>query len=235
MFSLQGVLIAVLMFMKTMIIARADSPFRMSNTSQKLFILALVGGTVSSQLFVLLASYSNTSQVSEFLEKTYPNMLFLLRYNFLWMLTTNRHFVGLITSIFVCIGLVFMTLLMSFIVLLFELDLQVNSMSKASNKYHKKVVFEFMGHLGISLPFYILVPLFIFVKFFLDDDTDVAVATTICFAIFVSAPIPSMIVFLLKNPVYRAFLIKEFHIPYKQKPAAKTTNSRQTQSRVQIE
>ncbi|CAL2043489.1 unnamed protein product [Caenorhabditis brenneri] len=108
-------------------------------------------------------------------------------------------------------------------------------MSKASNKYHKKVVFEFMGHLGISLPFYILVPLFIFVKFFLDDDTDVAVATTICFAFFVSAPIPSMIVFLLKNPVYRAFLIKEFHIPYKQKPAAKTTNSRQTQSRVQME
>ncbi|CAR99688.1 Protein CBG27001 [Caenorhabditis briggsae] len=234
-FALQGSLIAVLIFMKTMTIARKDSPFRMSDTGQKLFLLALVGGAVSSQLFVILASYSDPSQVSKFLSKSYPSMKFLLRYKFLWILTTNRNFVGFITSIFICIGLVFMVMLMSYIVLLFELDLQVNSMSRSTNKYQKKVVRDFLVHLGISLPFYVLTPLFIFVKFFLNDDIDVSVLTTLFFAFFVSAPIPSMLVFLLRNPVYRTFLITEFRIPVNKTPAAKTTNSRQTPSRVQME
>ncbi|UMM33470.1 hypothetical protein L5515_006939 [Caenorhabditis briggsae] len=234
-FALQGSLIAVLIFMKTMTIARKDSPFRMSDTGQKLFLLALVGGAVSSQLFVILAFYSDPSQVSKFLSKSYPSMKFLLRYKFLWILTTNRNFVGFITSIFICIGLVFMVMLMSYIVLLFELDLQVNSMSRSTNKYQKKVVRDFLVHLGISLPFYVLTPLFIFVKFFLNDDIDVSVLTTLFFAFFVSAPIPSMLVFLLRNPVYRTFLITEFRIPVNKTPAAKTTNSRQTPSRVQME
>lgn len=100
---------------------------------------------------IFTASYSSPSKIAQFLKDSYPHMKYLTAYPFLWMLTSKRNLQGFFMTIIACIGIVFMLVIILFIILVVELDLQVNTMSQASNKYHKRLLFEFMVHVSFKM------------------------------------------------------------------------------------
>lgn len=147
-FSLQGVLLVALAVLKVVAVARPHSPFKMTRRKRNTFLFLLCSLPPCSTTLVLLATQSTRSQIETFLANEHPSMMFLLRYPFIWMLTTDRHFNAFITDLLGCIGIVFMIFVMCYIILWFELDLQVNSMSRATNKYHRNMAMEFLIHVS---------------------------------------------------------------------------------------
>ncbi|CAI2354730.1 unnamed protein product [Caenorhabditis sp. 36 PRJEB53466] len=146
-FSLQGLLLIVILVIKVGAISRPNSALKMTPRGQNLFLAIVISYPIITQVITFIFSYSDRSEVALFLGEKHPLMIFLLRYPFLWMLTTTQHFVAFLSNIFVCIGVVFMIFVIFYAILLVELDLQVNSMSRASNKYHRRVIHEIVVHI----------------------------------------------------------------------------------------
>ncbi|CAI2354272.1 unnamed protein product [Caenorhabditis sp. 36 PRJEB53466] len=158
-FALQGQLLAVVMVIKVESIARPTSPFKMSLLSQSIFIFLFIFCGQFSFFLVLLASYSPPSEVLDYIARAHPSMLFLSRYPFLWMISSDRHFAAFYSMIVLDVGVVFTIFSLSYIFLMFELDLQVNILMKSMLLSCHVSLYLFMFYFGTVLNLVVLFPM----------------------------------------------------------------------------
>ncbi|CAP31193.1 Protein CBG12170 [Caenorhabditis briggsae] len=209
-FGLQGELLAILLFLKIGSVARPNSVFKLPAFFKLIFILLFISINHGFHWIVFYFTYTTRAELEIFIHDHFPYHEFLLRYQFLWMATSNKLYISLSALNLCSTGLIIVMIVLCYILVLYELEMTKSYLSKNRYQEHKRYSDEIGNHGILIFPFFAILPLCWFVQFFVLEQTDVSIPVSICFLIFITTPIPAMLFFLWRNPLYRMNFQKKF-------------------------
>ncbi|EGT44124.1 hypothetical protein CAEBREN_06500 [Caenorhabditis brenneri] len=173
-FLFQGEILALVLLFELVSVARKESFFKFSPIKISVIIIVFLGLTSSFGLIVFILSYIPRDELTYHVMKNYPHHTFVLRYDFLWMLSSNKLYIGFAMSFFCAIGIIVVSVGMVYISTYFELEKQMETMSKVVRREHQSFIDEVMDHAKLMFSFFCILPFSIFVQFFVDEETDVS-------------------------------------------------------------
>lgn len=149
-FSFQGQLLALLLFIEIQIVARPDSLFKLSKSLTLFFASGFILGNSAPLLLTVFFSHTSRSETIDYVIRSLPYHQFLLRYPFLWVLPSKKIYICLLVSIFGSVGVIILSIMIAYILVLYELERQVITMSKKTASAHKQLIDEVMLHVSHS-------------------------------------------------------------------------------------
>ncbi|CAP29858.1 Protein CBG10438, partial [Caenorhabditis briggsae] len=166
----------------------------------------------------LFANTFLASTVDVYISDNLPYHEFLRRYEFVWIMTTFKEYIGFAAVLCCSLGQIFVLVFLGYVLILYELERQATSLSKEARKEWKEFIDEIRNHGTIIVIFFCTISLSCFVQFFVKEETDVSFPVAFAFLIFVSAPIAANVLFLWNDPTYRSKLFGKFFIKNRRQP-----------------
>uniref|UniRef100_A0A1I7UBH5 G_PROTEIN_RECEP_F1_2 domain-containing protein n=2 Tax=Caenorhabditis tropicalis TaxID=1561998 RepID=A0A1I7UBH5_9PELO len=115
------------------------------------------------------------------------------------MIMSNKLYICFAVLNLCSTGLIVLVICINYILVLYELERRRAHLSKSAFQEHKVFIDEIGSHGILIFSMFVTLPCCWFVQFFVLEETDVSFMITICFLVFVSAPIPAMLSFLWRN------------------------------------
>ncbi|CAR99477.1 Protein CBG26954 [Caenorhabditis briggsae] len=209
-FLLQGEILFIILVLKLQTVSRNDSVFKLNCFIQTLVILVPLMFNSSIAFVIIIQSNFSKHYTDVYISDNLPYHEFLRRYEFVWILTAFKEYIGFAAVLCCSLGQIFVLVFLGYVLILYELERQATSLSKEARKEWKEFIDKIRNHGAITVVFFCALPFSGFVQLFVEEETDVSFPVAFAFLIFVSAPVAANLLFLWNDPAYRSQLFCKF-------------------------